>query len=220
MPNNNGMKISTRVLMPMVALVATLLVAGCEQFFTTNLLSSFKRDPSTLTDAQKITYAQSAIDSGDAQTMFDAFNALTSGKTTSQLTDQEKSLAVQLGIGASGVSNTIASALADYSSGGDPTSSLDQASSVIDAGVADQTAAILMAMPSDQVTSDQLILAAASLVLAAGQSAGGVDQLPSTSDPTAQARLNNATTLLNQAQTMLQNSGQSTDLITSLEGLY
>lgn len=199
---------------------AAALVSGCENFFTANLLKSLQRDPSNLSDAQKITYAQSALQSGDASTMQDAFNALTSGKTTSQLTTQEKSLAVQLGIGATGVSSTLTSAFASFSSGGDPTSSLNTAASKIDVSVALQTASIIATLPSDQVTSDDLVLAAAGLILAAGNSAGGVDQLQTTSDPTALSRLNQATALFTQAQAKLQSSGQSSDLVTSLEGLY
>ena len=74
----------------LVPVLVTLLV-GCQAIFTFSPLSGLQRDPSTLSPAQRLTYAQDALASGDPAAMQKAYDALkndTSGPaqyTTAQL---------------------------------------------------------------------------------------------------------------------------------------
>jgi hypothetical protein len=80
-------------------LLSTVLVlCGCQAIFTYSPLSGLKRDPATMTPAQRITYAQDALASGDPAAMKAAYEAIKNDtSSTAQYT------AAQLGIELSGI---------------------------------------------------------------------------------------------------------------------
>jgi len=86
-----------------------LLLGSCEQMFTFSPLSWAQRDPSNLSDAQKIAYAEGVLGSGDTDAMADAYNAI---KDSSDPDVQY--LASQLAVGASGLNEAVQDALADF----------------------------------------------------------------------------------------------------------
>jgi len=75
-----------------------LLLVSCEQMFTYSPLSWAERDPSDLSDAQKIAYAEGALNSGDIDVMADAYDAI-----KDDANPDAQLLASKLAIGASGL---------------------------------------------------------------------------------------------------------------------
>jgi hypothetical protein len=59
----------------LVPALVTLLV-GCQAIFTFSPLSGLKRDPSTMSPEQRLTYAQDALASGDPAAMQKAYDAI------------------------------------------------------------------------------------------------------------------------------------------------
>jgi len=111
-----------RLALVIVAALLSLLLGSCEKFFTTNLLSGLKRDPANLSPEQQVQYAQQALTSGDAAAMKSAFDALTSGGT-SNMTTEQKVLAVQCANGAMDIQSQITTIAAEYDS--DPNAAND-----------------------------------------------------------------------------------------------
>ncbi len=110
-----GMRKSTsRVLRVCAAAIAAVLVlGGCQAIFTYSPVQALQRDPSTLTAAERLTYAENALASGNKDTMKIAYNAIKNDPgTAAQYT------AAQLGIEASGVPSLILTAVTDMLSGG------------------------------------------------------------------------------------------------------
>ncbi len=213
------MKHSKRIVRP---LVVTLLVAGvmgmtgCEQFFTSSLLSSLRRDPASMSSEQKITFAQQALSSGDPAAMKQAFDALVGTGTGSGLTTSEKVLAVQLGVGASNIQSMATQVAAQYVAGQDSTATINAAASGINASLVAQTSAILGTLPaSSGATADDYALVAISLGLVAANTAGGVQNLNGTEPDVVQAK-----TYFDTSKAMLQASGQSSDTVNGIAALF
>lgn len=91
-----------------LTVLIALLLTGCEQLFTTNLLSGLERDPSKLSFEGQINYARQALKSGDPKTQAKAYDALAASLTKENNTDPElNSLAITLALGASGLSGLL-----------------------------------------------------------------------------------------------------------------
>ncbi|MFP4485006.1 MAG: hypothetical protein ACOCYG_08515 [Spirochaetota bacterium] len=106
-----------RFLRVAAALAVLLALAGCEQVFTYNVFSEFSRDPAKLSTQQKRSYAQSALESGDRESMNAAYQALRDEALKSD--DPElTSVATDLALGASGI-NDVAPDLAEKAISGD-----------------------------------------------------------------------------------------------------
>ena len=207
--------VSIHVPFAAVVCVAALALSGCEQLFTSNLLSSLRRDPSTMTSEQKTAYAEQALSSGDPAVMKQAFDALTSGGTSS-LTTQQKVYAVELGVGATSIQSTAAQIGAQYSAGQDTTAAINSAAGSIDPALVSQTAALLAALPSGAgATASDYALVAVALGLTAVNQAGGVQNLTGTETDVVQAK-----SFFDTSQAMLQASGQSTSTVSGIAGLF
>ncbi len=200
---------------------------GCEQFFTTNLLSGLRRDPATMSAEQKVQFAQAALGSGDAAAMKSAFDALTSGGTSGMTTEQ-KVLAVQCGNGALSIQSQAATIAAQWSAGdtGAANSSIDSLAQNIDATLAAATANILdqLSISTPGITADDYALAAITQGLIAAKAAGGVvnlNQTPGTyGDPAIDGPITNAQNYFANSQTILSNTGQSSDTVNGIAGLF
>lgn len=202
-----------------------LLLSGCEKFFTTNLLSGLQRDPANLSTQQQIQYAQQALTSGDAAAMKSAFDALTGGGT-SNMTTEQKVLAVQCGNGALNIQAQTATIAAQWSAGDDAAAkaSIDSLAQIIDAGLAANTAAILDTLTTSTpgITANDFALAAITQGLIAAKLAGGVDGLqpaPTAVDP-AYASYTKAQTYFNDSETILSATRESTDTVNGIAGLF
>lgn len=216
MINMKSRKLNVRLLMFMLLVTGAMLLSSCEQFFTSNLLSSLRRDPSKMSSAQKTEYAKQALDSGDPATMKTAFEALTSGNTSNLTTDQ-KLLAVQLGVGASGIKSTATQVAAQYSAGDDPYQAIDDAAANVDPSLVDETATILNSLPQDSgATADDYALTAVALgLVAVKDTPGGAANLTGTEPEIVQAK-----TYFDTAQAMLQASGQSSDIVNGIADYF
>ena len=70
------MKAKRSLLMGLAAAALLAFLVGCQAVFTFSPMGFLQRDPSRLPLAQKMTYAENALASGDDQTMLDAYNAI------------------------------------------------------------------------------------------------------------------------------------------------
>jgi hypothetical protein len=96
----------------LVGWACILVFTGCEAIFTTSPLSFLQRDPSKLSDEQKIAWAEAAWASGDEEAMAEAYAAiadLATGSSDPELTYLAANLALEL----SGVPGIVDSILAD-----------------------------------------------------------------------------------------------------------
>jgi len=99
----------------MAALLAALL--GCQAVFTFSPLSILQRDPSALTPAQQMKYAEDALASGDADAILSAYNALqadAAGSTDAGLNLLAAHLAMELS-GVPGLLNGVIAGDIDFS---------------------------------------------------------------------------------------------------------
>lgn len=186
--------------------IALLALAGCENVFTTSLLSGLQRDPSTLSPEQQVRYAEEALASGDPEAMADAYRTLrTSDDPETQL------LAADLALGAAGLETTITGALGELTGGGDPETVLAEALASFDedelAMMADAAALLAAASGDGAVTPTPEQYAFAAVGLVAVEVAGNDGDLESTTIPPQ------AEEFLEAAAAGLQESGQTTDLL-------
>lgn len=186
--------------------LAFIVIAGCENVFTTSLLSGLQRDPSTLSAEQQVRYAEEALASGDPEAMADAYATLrTSDDPETQL------LAADLAIGAAGLETTITATLGELAGGGDPETILGEALATFDeddlAMLADAAALLAAASDDGSVTPSPEQYAFAAVALVAVEVAANDGDLASTTIPPQ------AEEFLEAAAAGLQESGQTTDLL-------
>ena len=94
-------------------LLAVLVMSGCQEVFTYSLFEGLQRDPSNLPDEQKISYAESALASGDTDAMADIYDEIVALAAD----DPELYLlAAELAMGASGITGIVDDVLSDPSS--------------------------------------------------------------------------------------------------------
>ncbi len=212
-----------RLALVIVAALLSLLLGSCEKFFTTNLLSGLKRDPANLSPEQQVQYAQQALTSGDAAAMKSAFDALTSGGT-SNMTTEQKVLAVQCANGAMDIQSQITTIAAEYDS--DPNAANDlinQIAAGIDTTLVTSMKTILNDLSSDPVNSPAAGIGASDYALAA-ISVGLLAVKTTTGDVTtvssANADVQLAQSYFGGAETVLSNGGESTDTVTGVANLF
>ena len=212
-------RIITRGVLLSALAVGGLLLSGCQQLFTTNILTSFRHDPSTLSTEQKVQFASAALQSQDPAVKQQAFTALVGSDGGASLTDAQKLVAVKLGIGATNIQSTVTQVGTQFLSSSDSDAaikSINAAANSIDTSVADTTAQLLTGLSSSSgATADDYALAAVSLGLVAAKSAGGVENLTGDEPQVKQAK-----TLFDTAQSMLQASGDSTDTLSGLSDYF
>ncbi|HET6451502.1 MAG TPA: hypothetical protein VFI08_09330, partial [Spirochaetia bacterium] len=90
---------------------AVILLAGCQAIFTYSPLSGLKQNPADMTPAQRLTYAQDALASGDTATMKTAYDAI-----KNDTSGDAQYTAAQLGIEISGVPTVLRTIATDTSS--------------------------------------------------------------------------------------------------------
>jgi hypothetical protein len=93
-----------------VLLASLIVLGGCQAIFTYSPFSGLRRPPSSMTPAQRLTYAQDALASGDAAAMKSAYDAIKNDSgSDAQYT------AAQLGIELSGVPTVLREIASDPS---------------------------------------------------------------------------------------------------------
>jgi hypothetical protein len=152
-----------RLMIILIALPVFLSLTGCEQIFTYSPLTWAQRDPSNLSTSGKISYATSALSSGDAETLKDAYNAIKDSDDP-----EVQYLASKVAVGASGINDAIETALSSLASGADPSAI------VVDDLVADMDVAYLRnagdrlaeaELGGAEISSEDYVTAAAALIL-------------------------------------------------------
>ncbi|MFW5744904.1 MAG: hypothetical protein ACOC2D_16635, partial [Spirochaetota bacterium] len=156
-----------RRLLPLLG-AFTLLLASCENVFTTSLFSFLQRDPSRLSPEQQVAYGRDAIASGDPEAMAEAYEHLKdSDDPETQL------LAADLALGAVELEET----LLEVASADDPVATLEDALDDLTdddyAMMRDAAALVDSADESVEPTAEQYFFAAAGLIAAAADENGG-----------------------------------------------
>lgn len=157
-----------------IILVGTL--TSCESVFTTNLFEWAQRDPSNMSESQKIAYAKDALASNDEKAMEKAYDALKDTGDSSL-----KPFVAELALGAAGVTNAMADMLGDVAAGGTEA----EIKAAMEAKIASFTskdlvlikeaAALIQAAETAgaAVTADQYFVAGVGLLVVALDAAGG-----------------------------------------------
>ena len=164
-----------------MALFAVLAILGsCQAVFTYSPVEFLQRDVSTLPAEQQVGRAESALASGDIEDMKEAYDAVSILLEATPDDPELQLLAADLAFGASGVTEVFTNLLEDpdsltASTPEDLVAILD----TIDLGlIAEGTSHIESAVENGaDVQDSQLILASASLIASAAESAGGFEEL-------------------------------------------
>jgi len=213
----------SRVRTVLVVSVTVLALAGCEQFFTTNILSGLQRDPSNLSFDQQVAYAESALSSGDEDAMADAYDALSDSLEDENNDDPElNSLAAELAIGASGLTDTLPD-LVDAAVNGAFSDQTELANSVngvlgdVDYTYIDEANGQLDGIQANggEVTAEQYVFVAAGLIMKEGAANGGVENLDGTAGQGQES-----SDFIDAAIADLQSRGESSTLLDDLASLY
>jgi hypothetical protein len=142
-----------------------ILLISCEQMFTHSLFEWAQRDPSNLSEAQQVSYAQSVLGSGDKDAMTDAYEAIKDNSDP-----EVQLLAAKLAVGASGLNEAVESAIADLDAIEDGSKSIEDYLNTIDAvmltNVADRMSEALDdPSTKESVTSEDYVTVAAAIVI-------------------------------------------------------
>ncbi len=168
-----------------LAMLAALLLSGCEQLFTTNLLSGLERDPSKLSFEGQVNYARQALRSGDASTQAKAYDALAASLASRNNTDPElNSLAATLALGASGLPGILGD-LIDVATGDGFNDSASLAAALdaqlgnVNYDYVDAAVDQILATRNNggTPTESQYVFALVGLVLKAGAEQNGIDNV-------------------------------------------
>ena len=125
-----------------------ILLSSCEQVFTFSPVSSLQRDPSTLSDEAKVTFAEAAISSGDKAAMEKAYNAL---KDTEN--NELKVVAAEVAVGAAGLNDAIDSAISLFTNPpADPDAALAELLDGLDAPILSNAGTLLQGAVNGGVT--------------------------------------------------------------------
>lgn len=162
--------VTGRGVLPIAVVTALALLAGCEAFFTTSAFANLSRDPENMSKEQLLAYSDEAIASGNPEKMEEAFRALRKKTDGPELSDEVRETLVELGLGASNV--------AGYFSGNPDGDTLDAVDlSDFPGDVARDTAELVRDAPEGSFSPDRYAYAAAGVVLAMGQRAGGFESI-------------------------------------------
>jgi hypothetical protein len=172
--NKDHRRVRARLRACLTGLLCLLAVSGCEALFTTSPLSFLQRDPSKLSDDQKISWAEAAWASGDEEAMADAYAAiadLATGSSDPELTYLAANLALEL----SGVPGIVDSILADVENIVVDTAFLDTVLSSVDGGYVSAAATFFqdtMTNGPDALTGTDLIMGTLCLIYDAAVAGG------------------------------------------------
>ena len=213
-----GTSFSTRAA---ALLFSVLLFTGCEQVFTANVFSSFTRDPSKLPFDQQVAYAESALSSGDAATMADAYDALAASLAKNNNTDADLNLlASNLAVGASGLTDQLpdlvqAAMDGNFATQADLATAVDAVIPTIDYSYISAAQSQLADAKTNggTITEDQYLMVAVGMVLQTADTAGtSINDITSSDDVAVK-------TFVNDAVADLTARGETSDLLTDLQGM-
>ncbi|MGA2973981.1 MAG: hypothetical protein ABSF77_01580 [Spirochaetia bacterium] len=198
---------STRHLHPSLVAVTFLLLAvlglgGCEAIFTYTPLAGLQRPPSSLSAAEKLTYAQNALASGDKNAMLEAYDAIQNDSSP-----EAQYLAAQLGIEISGVPEFIlkvASGAVSLPASGDPSviTSFITDTAGVDPDYLIAAAAILSQTSAADLTTMDYVYGGLGMALDAAQQPDGTYDFTNI-PPDKQSELSDAKAFVQEAVTAM-----------------
>ncbi|MFP3959854.1 MAG: hypothetical protein ACLFUX_06775 [Spirochaetaceae bacterium] len=213
----------SRLRILLMGLGAMVLLGGCEQLFSTNVFSGLHRDPSKLSYDEQIAYGESALSSGDADAMADAYDALSKSLEEENNSDPElNGLAVELAIGGSGLKDIFPDLLeaavdGAFSNEQDLADAIDDELDEVDYDYINEAVdqVDLIKANGGEVKKEQYVLVAVGLLMREAEAAGGVENL----DPT-DAGVQEAESFVNDAINDLDSRGETSDILDDLQDLY
>ncbi|MFP4010705.1 MAG: hypothetical protein ACLFUM_03325 [Spirochaetaceae bacterium] len=213
----------SRLRILLMGLGAMVLLGGCEQLFSTNAFSGLHRDPSKLSYDEQIAYGESALSSGDADVMADAYDALSESLEKEDNSDPElNGLAVELAIGGSGLKDIFPDLLeaavdGAFSNEQDLADAIDDELDEVDYDYINEAVdqVDLIKANGGEVKKEQYVLVAVGLLMREAEAAGGVENL----DPT-DADVEEAEDFVNDAINDLDSRGETSDILDDLQDLY
>ena len=160
-------------------LAAAVIFTSCQQVFTSSVYFWVETDMSTMSDEQKVSYAEDLLSSGTADQLGEAYAEIAALLGDDPGAKPELALlAADLAVGASGLGEAMSSALETVSSGGDVSADLLEDINTVDL----QNAVDMVTAAEDggaTLTAEQYTNAAAAQMLVVIDEAGGVESLDS-----------------------------------------
>ncbi len=203
--------------LPGLFLVLTIAVSisffvSCEAVFTFSPLSGLQRDPSSLSEEQKIVFAQNALSAGDASAALAAYNALKDSTSASA-----KVLAADCALLAAGLPDTLSDILDGIAAGEtDMAGLIDASIADMDMTLVDGAYDLVDGVKNDGVAgADQMITTGVARLMSLAQTAGGAGNLDP-ADPDVDAAL----TLINTGEGLLEPGSATADLVAEIEGYF
>ena len=204
-----------------ISCITIAAFSSCEALFSTNLLSGAQRDPSSLSQEQKVTYAQDALASGDEASMKKAYDAL-SGTSDNSL----KPLVAELALGAAGVTSAMTNILDDIVNSADETAieaAINQLLSEFTAGdvvlIASGSTLISSAESAGvAVSSNQYLIAGVGMLIKAAVDNGNDITSIDTATPGAPGTI--AVAYLNSALTLLESGSNAYSILNTFSGYF
>ncbi len=142
-----------------------LLITSCEQVFTYSVFSWAQRDPSKLSEEQKVAYAESVLGSGDQEALEEAYEAIKDNEDP-----EVQLLASEIAVAASGLNEAVEKAIEDLDSLDSGDADIEDYLSEIDSemlnnAVENMSNALDDPQTAENVTSEQYITVAAAIVI-------------------------------------------------------
>ncbi len=162
-----------KLIMVAVLISAALILASCQQVFTSSVytLLGYSTDMSSMTDEQKVSYAQDLLSSGSAEDMQTAYDEIFAmlGDDLSTADPELVLLAADLAVGASGLGDAVTDGLELLTSGSEDA---DAMASLIEGIDTDNLADAVTLMEAAEasgtdITEEQYANAAAAQLLVA-----------------------------------------------------
>ncbi len=162
-----------KLIMVAVLISAALILASCQQVFTSSVytLLGYSTDMSSMTDEQKVSYAQDLLSSGSAEDMQTAYDEIFAmlGDDLSAADPELVLLAADLAVGASGLGDAVTDGLELLTSGSEDA---DAMTSLIEGINTDNLADAVTLMEAaeasgTEITEEQYANAAAAQLLVA-----------------------------------------------------
>ena len=103
----------------LAAILFVIVISSCQDVFTTSAFSFVQTDMTTMTDSQKVSYAEDLLSSGTAEELAAAYTQI-AALLPADLSTADPDLlilAADLAVGSSGIGDAVSGALAVFSSG-------------------------------------------------------------------------------------------------------
>ena len=177
--------------MMVAGMVLVILISSCQQVFTTNAYFWHETDMSTMTDAQKLSYAEDLLASGTTEELAAAFAEI-SGMLPDDLSTADPellALAADLAIGSSGIGDAVSDAISSLSTGDTDGLSTDLLDSIDTANLS-SAVELMQALDASgaDVTPEQYTNAAAAQLLVVMDGVDDISDVPADDPGLVQAQ--------------------------------